>query len=386
MLNRRRATTEESEEVAKNVTVKKKKTWSTEETYDMVMLVVMIMLIVMVTQIIASLKSAINNNLVIKEERRTHSGSCLSLQLDDSVNNRQVVENSNDNSNKRKCLLYTEPTPYIDLLMKAVVGFPNQGSLRGTRTRKYNAIERKFGNDWPPFGYTMIGNTRLENFRAAIEDVNRNNIPGDIIEMGVWRGGAMIMAMAVINEYKGRFGGTIDRELYVLDAFEEIPKSSYGSNSDFLFNTEQDVKDNFKVFDAYNDNVGGVNGNGNSSKKNVVVHFKKGLFQTTVPIIAIDPNIKAIAVLRVDGNFYDSYQDALYYAYGKVPKGGIVIFDDVMSHPSVMQCWIDFKKDQGLTEDLNRIDTHSAWFRKETEVVIDMSKMRPPQDINKKQN
>jgi|AntRauTorckE5430_2_1112549.scaffolds.fasta_scaffold08994_1 hypothetical protein len=56
----------------------------------------MIMLIVMVTQIIASLKSAINNNLVIKEERRKHSGSCLSLQLDNSVNNRQVVENSND--------------------------------------------------------------------------------------------------------------------------------------------------------------------------------------------------------------------------------------------------------------------------------------------------
>jgi len=210
MLNRRRATTEEPEEVAKIVTVKKKKTWSSEETHAVVRLVVMMMLIVMVTHIWHhSRVLLINNNI-----RRTHSGSCLSLQLDDSVNNRQVVENSNDNSNKRKCLLYTEPTPYIDLLMKAVVGFPNQGSLRGRRKEKYNAIERKFGNDWPPFGYTMIGNTRLENFRAAIEDVNRNNIPGDIIEMGVWRGGAMITAMAVINEYKGRFGGTMDRELY----------------------------------------------------------------------------------------------------------------------------------------------------------------------------
>jgi len=271
--------------------------------------------------------------------------------------------------------------------MKAVVGFPNQGTYN--KTKKYNPIARKYGNDWPPYGYTMIGTTRLENFRAAIEDVNRNKIPGVIIEMGVWRGGAMVLAMAVTNEYKSRYGGTMDRDLYLFDAFEEIPKDSYKAASDFLFNTEQDVKDNLKVFEeTYNDNG---NGNTNSTattsattkKKNVAaVHFRKGLFQTTVPIIATDPNIKSIAVLRIDGNFYDSYQDALYYAYGKVPIGGIVIFDDVMSHKEVMRCWNDFKTDQKLTEDLNRIDNHSAWFRKETDVVIDMSKMKPPQDIN----
>ena len=306
-----------------------------------------------------------------EEHLLKHSGTCLSIQLDKSYKSRQIVEYSNDVSEQRKCLLYTKPTPYIDLLMKAVVGFPNQGAQHGLKITKFDPIERKYGLDWPPFGYTMIGNTRLENFRAAIEDVNRNKIPGVIIEMGVWRGGAMIMAMAVMNEYKSMYNGIMDRELYVLDAFEEIPKTSYGRNADFLFNTEQDVRDNFKVFDVYNDN-------------DIAVHFKKGLFQTTVPNIAADPNITSIAVLRVDGNFYDSYQDCLYYAYEKVPIGGIVIFDDVMSHKAVMRCWNDFKADQGLTEDLNRIDLHSAWFRKETDVVIDMSKMKPPQDLNNK--
>lgn len=47
------------------------------------------------------------------------------------------------------------------------------------------------------------------------------------------------------------------------------------------------------------------------------------------------PSIQSIAVLRVDGNFYDSYQDAMYYMYDVVRIGGIMIFDDVMSHPPV---------------------------------------------------
>ena len=66
-----------------------------------------------------------------------------------------------------------------------------------------------------------------------------------------------------------------------------------------------------------------------------------------------------------------------------VAVGGIVIFDDVMSHLPVMNCWLDFKADQGLVEELNRIDVHSAWFRKKIDAKIDVSKKHPPQDINK---
>jgi hypothetical protein len=85
----------------------------------------------------------------------------------------------------------------------------------------------------------------------------------------------------------------------------------------------------------------------------------------------------------VDGNFYDSYQDAMYYLYPKVPVGGIVIFDDVMSHSDVMAFWKDFKNDGRMQEELNRIDTHSAWFRKEKNFAVDFTRMRDPRDSNK---
>ena len=87
---------------------------------------------------------------------------------------------------------------------------------------------------------------------------------------------------------------------------------------------------------------------------------------------------RPVALLRVDANFYGSYQDALYGLYDRVPVGGFVIFDDVMTHPEVMRCWLDFKGDQGLPEDLVRVDLASAFFRKRADVVVNASKRRRP--------
>ena len=90
-----------------------------------------------------------------------------------------------------------------------------------------------------------------------------------------------------------------------------------------------------------------------------------------------------IAVLRVDGNFYDSYQDAMYYLYESVSLGGYVIYDDVFSHNEVMRFWEEFKSEQKLEEELIRIDSFSAWFRKSKNVKLDWSLFRAPQDINR---
>jgi len=316
----------------------------------------------------AGTRGAAEGAAAVARKLPEHTGKCLSLQAGPNPVDPENRHHPDAANEPEKCQFYTEPTPYVELLMKALVGFPSHGTCKGdcTTVGPFQPIARKYGLDWPPMGYTMVGTARLENFRAAIEEVNRKKIPGDVMELGVWRGGAMIMATAVSKEYKS-MGGTMDRRMYVLDAFEDIPASSYGVSRAFLFNTEAAVIDHFKTYNAYDSNV----------------HFVRGLFKNTVPKMATDDSIQQIAVLRVDGNFYDSYQDSLYYMYGKVPVGGIVIFDDVMSHKAVMRCWLDFKADHGLPEELNRIDVHSAWFRKTKDVTIDMSKMRPPQDVNK---
>lgn len=107
------------------------------------------------------------------------------------------------------------------------------------------------------------------------------------------------------------------------------------------------------------------------------------MFKDTVPAFnKAFPGTK-IAVLRIDGNYYDSYQDALYYLYPHVPVGGIIIFDDVMSHSSVEECWKDFKRDYQLSEELIQIDNQGAWFRKAKQITINWSLFRAPKDANK---
>ena len=290
---------------------------------------------------------------------------CLDIQLDDNVDHRyQPKPTTTNNETDHQCLLYVPPSIYIQTVMNFVVGAPNQGRCQFgspggcSKHQKYIEKDRLYGNDWPPFGYTMIGKTRLENFRAAIHEVDRNNIPGAIVEMGVWRGGAMILAAAVTQETTNS-----NRQLYLYDAFETIP--GYKETSDFLQNSQAQVESYFELFGLKGPNV----------------HFVKGLFQDTLPQWV--PQTTPIAVLRIDGNFYDSYQDAMYAMYQDVPIGGIVIFDDIMSYPAVMQFWNDFKVDQNIQEELNRIDKHSAWFRKRSNGNIDQSKKRPPQDVNK---
>lgn len=219
----------------------------------------------------------------------------------------------------------------------------------------YDSALRKRGNDWPVIGHTMVGHLRIQNVRIAVEEVVRNRIPGDFVEMGVWRGGVCIYARLLLDFMNQRH-----RLVHLFDAFENLP--GYGNSTKYLAVSEADVRRNFNKYGALHN-----------------TYFYKGLFRDTVK----NAKIQKISILRIDGNFYDSYQDALYYFYESVPVGGIVIFDDILSHSMVMRCWLDFKSEQKLIENLTVIDDHSAWFKKKKHVHINFSFFRRPQDSNK---
>jgi hypothetical protein len=236
-----------------------------------------------------------------------------------------------------RCLLSAPKSPIIKIIESVVVGMPRGGrcgtsvdSCPLSKIKPYDENLRRFGEDWPPFGYTMVGKTRLDNMEAAVSEVIAQKVQGDIVELGVWRGGVMIIAAAVLHDLGEQ------RNLRLFDAFEQIP--GYGSASNFLAVSEAEVRAAFDDFGLQGPHI----------------HFHPGLFKNTVPLWDVS---NPIAVLRIDGNFYDSYQDALYYLYESVTVGGIVIFDDVMSHNDVMRCWNDFKREQGLVENLNQVRT-----------------------------
>ena len=213
----------------------------------------------------------------------------------------------------------------------------------------YNTTLRDKGWDWPSKSLTMVGRQRLHNFRTLIERSIAEGVAGDIIETGVWRGGASIMARAVLLAHD-----VTDRRVVVADSFEGLPPPApdlypADSTSDLHEFTElaiplEQVQANFRRFDLLDDQV----------------VFLKGWFRDTMPTVASE----RIAVLRLDGDMYESTMDALNALYDKVVPGGAVIVDDYGAVEGCRRAIADFLGARSIRVKLANIDGIGAWWVK----------------------
>lgn len=115
-------------------------------------------------------------------------------------------------------IFVTAPRELKKYVNKLEIDRKARRGLMIVKRRPFDAARRENGTDWPMFGYTMIGRRRLDNLQACIEAVIAEQIPGDIVETGVWRGGAMIFARAVL-----KVNGVADRRIWCADSFEGLP-------------------------------------------------------------------------------------------------------------------------------------------------------------------
>lgn len=213
----------------------------------------------------------------------------------------------------------------------------------------FNAERRAEGLDWPTEADTMIGLKRLDNLEYCITEVLRKNIPGDLIETGVWRGGASIFMRAVLKAYGDR-----TRSVWVADSFEGLPKPDgrYPQDvGDRLWTCKrvlgvslEEVKSNFARYGLLDEQV----------------RFLAGWFKDTLPAAPIG----RLAILRLDGDLYASTMDALHHLYAKLSPGGYVIVDDYVSIPTCRDAVDDFRASRKITEQLERIDWSGAFWEK----------------------
>src|SRR5439155_11133932 len=82
----------------------------------------------------------------------------------------------------------------------------------------FNPRARSEGRDWPPTAHTMIGLKRLDNLQFCVEDVLRRGVPGDLMETGVWRGGACVFLRAILKAH-----GDTTRSVWLADSFAGLP-------------------------------------------------------------------------------------------------------------------------------------------------------------------
>lgn len=244
---------------------------------------------------------------------------------------------------------------YLDLMKKCLINSIYQDSCSywyHSDNVSYQKEVREKGLDWPNVAHTMIGLHRLNNLQFCVEDVLQNNISGDFIETGVWRGGSTIFMRAILKAYNNT-----ERKVFVADSFEGLPPSNpalYPADAgydlthfDTLSVSLPQVQSNFARYDLLDDQV----------------VFLKGWFKDTLPTAPIE----RLAILRLDGDLYESTMDALVSLYPKLSVGGYIIVDDYGVAACCAQAINDFRELHNITDTLHPTADGIAVFWKKTQ-------------------
>jgi hypothetical protein len=201
------------------------------------------------------------------------------------------------------------------------------------------------------FPFTMTSVERLYSVYKSIEYTLKNQIPGDYVECGVWKGGSsMMIALSLIKN------NCTDKKIYLYDTYEGMTEP-----------TEKDIKyTNRSAVQKFKQSINKEGGSDwcrseiEEVKKNIYstgypkenIFFVKGKVEDTIPEI-IPENI---ALLRLDTDWYESTFHELTYLYPSLSPKGVLIIDDY-------GYWLGCRKavDEYFTENkipilLNRID------------------------------
>ena len=221
--------------------------------------------------------------------------------------------------------------------------------LQLVRVHRFDPEARRSGRDRPPAAETMIGLERLDNLERCIADVVSTGVPGDLMEVGAWRGGATIFMRAALEAF-----GDTGRSVWVADSFSGLPPpdaSAYPADRDDTHWTRRglavsldDVKRNFERYGLLDDRV----------------RFLEGWFRDTLPTAPVEQ----LAVLRLDGDMYESTIVALRALYQKVSVGGYVIVDDYGALETCRSAVEDFRAEAGITDPIIGIDWTGAFWQR----------------------
>ncbi|HEX7739214.1 MAG TPA: TylF/MycF/NovP-related O-methyltransferase [Marmoricola sp.] len=216
--------------------------------------------------------------------------------------------------------------------------------------RPYSSHLREVGQDWPSRSESMIGLDRMDNIQEAIAAIEADGVPGDLIETGVWRGGATIFMRANLKAW-----GDTERKVWVADSFQGLPEPDAERYAADAGDTHYKwgglavgvkiVQHNFERYGLLDDQV----------------EFLVGWFKDTLPTAPIEQ----LSLMRLDGDMYESTIQALEPLYPKLSPGGFCIIDDFGSHVSQAQQAVhDYREAHGITEEIIDIDGTGAYWRK----------------------
>jgi len=203
---------------------------------------------------------------------------------------------------------------------------------------------------------TMVPKGRLDNVQTCIDSVLRDNVPGDLIEAGVWRGGTAMFMKAVLHAR-----GCHDRKVWLADSFEGLPKPDPELHPiEAKAHKSKLMREVYNHFAVSIDNV-----QANFNRFGLLddqVQFLKGWFEDTLPSAPIN----RLAVIRLDADYYKSTMDCLHSLYHKLSPGGYLIVDDYGQDDWTYcrQAVDKFRALHGIAEPMIRVDSTCYYWRR----------------------
>jgi hypothetical protein len=185
--------------------------------------------------------------------------------------------------------------------------------------------------------YTMCSNARLRALYHSVKYIVGNDVDGELVECGCARGGsAALMALTMNN-----LG--CQRDLWLFDTFAGLPAptpndADYEIANLFTGSCVADIDEVQRLFESFGVAKG--------------VHLVKGLFQETLP----RSPIRKIALLHIDGDWYESVKACLANLYDRVVPRGVIQFDDYGYWKGARKAVDEFMQQRGIDTPLRRVD------------------------------
>ena len=221
--------------------------------------------------------------------------------------------------------------------------------------------------------YSMMPYTNLLTLYEQVVFIEKTLLEGDFVECGVWKGGSVgLMALANLKH------STTRRKIHLFDVYDNGSEPDPDVDGKFAIKQikklvgkkDLEVKGRLRPVEGAYECFGGkgtLEGNqyllegiiGYDKNK---INYHKGWFQDTVPKDAHE--IKKIAILRLDGDFYNNTKVCLEYLYDNVVSNGLIIIDDYGTYDGCKKAVDEFRMKNNIDSFLHYSNPDCRyWFK-----------------------
>jgi O-methyltransferase len=236
---------------------------------------------------------------------------------------------------------------YVDLVKRSVSNYLYLGENTGLS--EFNAVAHydRQKSRWAVGDLsrptTLLDKGQLDLIEKSVLDLEQRGVPGDYIEAGVWRGGAVILMRALMKAYDIR-----DRQIIAADSFSGIPANTQFRHDpvdlweDRWAASLDEVRANIARFGLLDDRI----------------EFLEGFFADTLPTL----DDRQFALIRLDSDSHDSVMASLVHLYPRLTNGGIIIVDDW--HLPGCRIAVDaYRAQNGITDEMTADSGNGFWVK-----------------------